>query len=252
MQGMRVAVISDIHGNLAALEAVLADVRRASPDLVVQGGDLAMGGHRPAEVVDRIREVGFPGVVGNTDEVLWNDESRASLERSAPKLGPLLRIIFDDVAATVKLLGEERVAWLRTLPGEWRSSDGQIALVHASPGNLWRAPGPEADDAELAATYGSLGARIAVYGHIHRPYVRTLSALTVANSGSVGSPYDGDPRPSYLLIEDGRVTIRRVEYDIERECREFIASGYPHAEWLAEIRRKGAYVAPPSMTPAQS
>jgi len=244
MLGMRTAIISDIHGNLAALEAVLADVRVASPDLVVQGGDLAMGGHRPAEVVDRIRELGWPGVVGNTDEVLWNDESRAALERSAPKLGPLLRIIFDDAAATTKLLGEERVAWLRGLPAEWRSSDAQIALVHASPGNLWRAPGPESDEAELVATYGNLGARIAVYGHIHRPYVRTVGALTVANSGSVGAPYDGDPRPSYLLIEDGRVTIRRVAYDIERECREFIASGYPHAEWLAEIRRKGAFVPP--------
>ncbi|HKM89380.1 MAG TPA: metallophosphoesterase family protein [Candidatus Acidoferrales bacterium] len=246
---MRTAILSDVHGNMAALEAVLADLKLASPDLVLQGGDLAMGGHRPAEVVDRIREMGCPGVVGNTDEVLWNDESRAALERSAPKLGPLLRMIFDDVAATVELLGEERVAWLRTLPGEWRSSDAQIALVHASPGNLWRAPGPEGDEAELVATYGSLGARIAVYGHIHRPYVRSLAALTVANSGSVGAPYDGDPRPSYLLIEGGRATIRRVAYDLERECREFVASGYPHAEWLAEIRRKGAYVPPPPMTP---
>jgi putative phosphoesterase len=244
MLGMRIAIVSDIHGNLAALEAVLADLKRASPDLVLQGGDLAMGGHRPAEVVDRVRELGWAGVVGNTDEVLWSDESRAALEKSAPRLGPLLRVIFDDVAATVGLLGEERITWLRTLPIEWRSSDAQLALVHASPGNLWRAPGADCDESELVATYGSLGARVAVYGHIHRPYVRAVAGLTVANSGSVGSPYDGHPRPSYLLIEDGRVTIRRVEYDVERESRELIASGYPHAAWIAEIRRRGAYVPP--------
>jgi diadenosine tetraphosphatase ApaH/serine/threonine PP2A family protein phosphatase len=84
-----------------------------------------------------------------------------------------------------------------------------------------------------------------VYGHIHRPYVRSLPGLTVANSGSAGSPYDGDPRASYLLVEEGRAEIRRVEYDVERECKELIASGYPQAAWLAEIRRKGAYVPPP-------
>ena len=239
---MRTAIVSDIHGNMAALEAVLADLKLASPDLVVQGGDLAMAGHRPAEVVDRIRAEGWAGVAGNTDEVLWSDQSRAALEKNAPKLGPLLRVIFDDVAATVGLLGTERIAWLRTLPMEWRSSDAGIALVHASPGNLWRAPAADCEESELEATYGSLGARVVVYGHIHRPYVRAAGGLIVANSGSVGSPYDGDARPSYLMIEDGRVTIRRVEYDVERECREFVASGYPHAAWLAEIRRKGAFV----------
>lgn len=244
MSGMRVAILSDIHGNLAALEAVIADLKFASPDLVIQGGDLAMAGHRPAEVVDLIRELGWAGVVGNTDEVLWSDESRAALERNASKLGPLLRIIFDDARATKELLGEERVGWLRTLPGEWRSESVGVALVHASPGNLWRSPGADSSDAELVTTYGGLGARIAVYGHIHRPYVRVVEGFTVANSGSVGSPYDGDPRPSYLLIEDGRVAIRRVEYDVERECRELIASGYPHAAWIAEIRRRGAYVPP--------
>ena len=243
---MRTAIVSDIHGNLAALEAVIADLKSASPDLVVQGGDLAMGGHRAAEVVDRVRELRWPGVTGNTDEVLWSDESRAALEKSAPRLGPLLRVIFDDVAATAVLLGAERVAWMRALPAEWRSQEAGIAVVHASPGNLWRAPGPDAEEAEVVATYGGLGARVVVYGHIHRPYVRTIASFTLANSGSVGSPYDGDPRASYLLIEDGRATIRRVPYDVERACRDLIASGYPHAAWLAEIRRRGAYVPPPA------
>jgi len=243
---MRIAIVSDIHGNLTALDAVLADLKVMAPDLVVQGGDLAMGGHQAAEVVDRVRALGWPGVVGNTDEVLWSDESRAALEKSAPKLGTLLRLIFDDVAATVDLLGAERVAWMRTLPPEWRSQEAGVAVVHASPGNLWRAPGPEADEAEASATYGGLGARVVAYGHIHRPYMRSVAGFTLVNSGSVGSPYDGDPRASYLLVDDGQVTVRRVAYDVERACRDLLASGYPHAAWLAEIRRRGAYVQPSS------
>jgi predicted phosphodiesterase len=247
IQEMRTAIISDIHGNLTALEAVLADLNGASPDLILQGGDLAYGGHRPAEVVDRIRESGWAGVLGNTDEVHWNVEARTELERRAPKLHDLFHLIFDVLApATARLLGEERIAWIRALPRVWRVREAGVALVHASPENLWQAPAPDCDESELRGTYQSLGHPIVVYGHIHRPYVRVLPGFTVANSGSVGMPYDGDPRASYLLIEEGKVVIRRVEYDVERECRELIASGYPHAAWLAEIRRTGAYVPPPS------
>jgi predicted phosphodiesterase len=248
---MRVAILSDIHGNLTALEAVLADLKSTRPDLVVHGGDLALAGCRPAEVVDRVREAGWAGVLGNTDEVHWDQSARADLEQRAPKLRNLFHVIFDlQVPATTQLLGEERIAWMRGLPriwrssnASWRSTDASIALVHASPGNLWRAPGPEADPAELALTYGPLDCPIAVYGHIHRPYVRELPGITIANSGSVGMPYDGDPRASYLLIEDGRVTIRRVEYDVEGEIRELVASNYPNAAAIAETLRKGAYVA---------
>jgi diadenosine tetraphosphatase ApaH/serine/threonine PP2A family protein phosphatase len=82
-----------------------------------------------------------------------------------------------------------------------------------------------------------------VYGHIHRPFVRDLGSMTVANSGSVGSPYDGDPRASYLLVnEDGAAEVIRVEYDVEREAAGLLASGYPAAEQLAESRRRGEYV----------
>jgi predicted phosphodiesterase len=242
---MRVAILSDIHGNLTALEAVLADLKSMRPDLVVHGGDLALGGCRPAEVVDRVRESGWPGVLGNTDEVHWNQNARADLEQRAPKLRNLFHVIFDlQVPATTQMLGGERIAWMRKLPTVWRSPDASIAAVHASPDNVWRSPGPEAEEAELRLTYGPLDCSIAVYGHIHRPYVRALPGITIANSGSVGMPYDGDPRASYLLIEDGRVTIHRVEYDVEGEIGELMSSNYPNAASIAETMRKGAYVAP--------
>src|SRR5438105_10021447 len=195
---MRLAIVSDIHGNLTALEAVIEDLARRDVDCVAHGGDLALAGCRGAEVIDRVRELGWPGIVGNTDELLWRPEEHETQARRAPKLRPLLRMLFDEYApASRSALGEERVAWLRQLPPEYRS-DG-VAVVHASPGDLWRAPLPDGQDAELAATYSPLDAQTVVYAHIHRPYVRKLDRFTVANSGSVGNPFDGDPRAAYAV-----------------------------------------------------
>ena len=86
---MRIAIISDIHGNRTAFEAVLADLRHTSPDLVIHGGDLADAGSSPAEIVDRIRELGWRGVFGNTDEMLFRPESLTDFASRSPGLQPL-------------------------------------------------------------------------------------------------------------------------------------------------------------------
>jgi putative phosphoesterase len=216
---MRIAIVSDVHGNLIALEAVLDDLERQRPDLVVHGGDLAFNGPRPAECVERIRQLGWPGVRGNMDEALTTHRGR-----------------HPSIDWTREQLGEEPNRWLQDLALEWRH-DEELALVHAVPGDLWKAVARDADDAQLRAVYGPLGARLAVYGHIHKPYVRDLGDLTVANTGSVGLPFDGDPRASYLLVSEGRPEIRRVAYDVERAVREVEASGHPDAPTVAGIYR---------------
>ena len=221
---MRLAIVSDVHGNLRGLEAVIADLERERPDLVVHGGDLVLNGPRPAEVVDRVRELGWPGIVGNTDEALWNlpealpDPVRQAFERRA--------------AATRELIGPERLESLRGLPREWRG-DG-VALVHAVPGDLWALVPPDAPDSRLREVYGPLGRPVAVYCHIHAPYVRDLGDLVVANSGSAGAPFDGDTRVSWLLVDGGRAEVRRVEYDVKAAAAELRASGYPEADRIAE------------------
>jgi predicted phosphodiesterase len=240
---MRVALVSDIHGNLTALEALIADIERRAPDAVVHGGDLVLMGAEAAQVVDRVRELGWPGVVGNTDELLWRPEERERQEQRAPKLSALLDLLFDQYApATRELLGDDRLAWLRDLPADERLGD--LLVLHATPDDLWRAPMPDATDAELSDVYGGCGAAEVVYGHIHRPYVRVLGPLTVANCGSVGLPWDGDPRASYLLIDDGEPRVMRVEYDVEREAAALERSGYPDAYRLAEMRRRARYLPP--------
>jgi len=235
---MRIAIVSDIHGNRTALEAVLADLGQTFPDLILHGGDLPQGGASPAEIVDRIRDLGWPGVAGNTDEMLFRPESLTEFASQLPQLQPLWAAIEEMAVATREALGEERLAWLSALPR--MQIHGPMALVHASPESLWRAPAPEASDAELQSVYSPLGQPIAVYGHIHRAYIRNVSGLngaemTVANTGSVSLSHDGDRRAAYLLLDDYKPQIRRVEYDVHRELKALAGCGLPHSDWVAKI-----------------
>jgi predicted phosphodiesterase len=238
---MSVAVVSDVHGSLAALEAVVADLTRRAPDAVVCGGDLALMGGQPAEVVGRIRELGWPTVVGNTDEVLWAPDEHERQLRRAPKLAPLLDLIFGEYApATRERLAPADLDWLRGLPPEVRVGD--VLVLHAGPGDLWRAPMADAPDEELRAVYGGCSARTVVYGHIHQPFVRDLDGLVVANSGSAGLSWDGDPRASYALVQADGAQIVRVAYDVERDAAALHETGYPDAARLAEMRRRARFL----------
>jgi predicted phosphodiesterase len=230
---MRIAIVSDIHGNRTAFEAVLADLRQTSPDLILHGGDLAHGGASPAEIVDRIRDLGWPGVLGNADEMLFRPESLTEFASQMPNLQPLFAAIAEMAAADREALGEERIAWLSALPRV--QIHGPMALVHASPESCWRAPDPQASDAELESVYSPLGQPLAIYAHIHQPYIRPLSEIVVANTGSVSLSYDGDRRAAYLLLDGGNPSIRRVEYDVDREIEALSASGLPHSDWMAKI-----------------
>jgi hypothetical protein len=157
---MRVAIVSDIHG-----------------------GDLADGGSSPVEIVDRIRDLGWQGVVGNTDEMLSTPESLEEFANHLPTMHALFAATREMAAATREALGQERLAWLRGLPR--MQIRGPMALVHTSPESPWRSPTHSASDAELESVYSPLGQLIAVYGHIHR------------RSGAVPLDRAGRPRPAF-------------------------------------------------------
>jgi putative phosphoesterase len=237
---MRVAVVSDIHANLTALDAVIADLRTTRPDLVVQGGDLMSGGTRPAEVIDRIREMNWPGVYGNTDEMLWRPY-RVSETLQAPELHRVRDLILSHtIPATLRAIGNERLAWLRALPRRW--SDGDLCVVHAGPDDVWQVTAPDASDDELDGVFRVLRCQRVVYGHLHVPFVRRLPTFALVNSGAVSQSFDGDPRAAYALLEDDRIEIRRVEYDIDEEIRLLFRGDDPFAQSTAETLRTGRYV----------
>jgi predicted phosphodiesterase len=239
---MRVAVLTDIHGNRRAFQAVLADLKQIAPDLIVHGGDLVFGGAHPAEIIDEIRGLGWPGVLGNTDELLWTQERRIQVAAAHPKLASLLGLLQELIAPMRARLGGERLNWLKTLPTV-RVGDG-FAVVHASPEDLWRAPMSNATDEELQNTYAGLGVPAVIYGHNHISYVRRLPGMIVANAGSVSQSYDGDRRGAYAVIEGKNVMIRRVDYDVEGEAKELLGSGLPHPEWLSRILLAGKILSP--------
>jgi putative phosphoesterase len=241
---MRVAVLSDIHGNRTAFEAVLADVRQCSPDLVLHGGDLADPGSSPVEIVDHIRSLGWPGVMGNTDEMLVQPESLEDFARQSSATPTLWNMIRQIASVTRSLLGEERLAWLSELPLVRAQAD--FALVHATPESCWRMPPTEATDAEIEKLYGSLVRPIVIFGHTHRPFIRGIAGQLrlLINTGSVGLSYDGDPRASYLILDESIPSIRRVDYDVEKELKALASCGLPGVEWTAAMLRTSSLQMP--------
>lgn len=241
---MRIAVVSDIHGNWTALEAVIGDLRTMAPDVVLHGGDLADSGSSPVEVVDCVRDLGWRGVLGNTDEMLIRPESLEGFASQSKAPAALWERVREIASAARAALGEERLEWMRRLP--LAVTLPAIALVHAQPGDCWRAPGADAADAEMERIYGSLGSPVVAYGHTHLPSIRRLTETgrIVVNTGSVGLPYDGDPHASYLLLDDEELSIRRVAYDVERELQRLAVCGLPGAAWTAKTLKASAPTMP--------
>src|SRR6266851_10471299 len=125
---MRIAIVSDIHGNLTALEAVIADLKTVAADLVVQGGDL-VGGSRNAEVIDLVRERNWPGVYGNAEEMLWMPEQVARNVPGAQFQRMRNVVLTETIPFICQAIGEERLAWLRGLPKRWTRDD--VTVIHA-------------------------------------------------------------------------------------------------------------------------
>ena len=204
---MKIAVLGDIHGNLPALEAVLADLDDQSPDEVWCSGDIGWGAPWASECIAVVRDAGWVTVRGNTDVWITGDPQTITSSEQREELAEL---------ASAHAISREDAQWLINLP-IGHAGTGSILLVHGTPESPFSAPQPDAPAAEFLAYEG--GASLVVYGHIHEAFVRRLTAGTlVANAGSVGLPKDG-PTGSYLIIERGGTDLmlrhRRISFDID-------------------------------------
>ena len=194
---MRDAVLFDVHGNLAALDAVLAEALAEGFDRLLFGGDLVLFGPEPAACVDRLRGLGeqLVAIKGNTD--------RYVIDRQ------------DDVAHWANALGEDRLAWLDALPAQLPVPEQDALLVHATPRGDEEMLMPDTPVSEAAAMLAGVGQHTLLCGHVHIQYRRPVAGHELINPGSVGMPLDGDLRAAWAIISDGRVELRRTAYDVE-------------------------------------
>lgn len=245
----RAAILADIHGNADALEAVLSDAAQQSPDIYVLAGDLAMNGPRPAETLARLMALNAPGVMGNMDnEILVGDDP-----------GTLW---------TKQQLSEAAIAYLAALPISQRitPSDGHspetdLLIVHSTPRSYEEVlildtsnPGTNFTEVtpieEAVQMLAGVRANLMVYGHIHYRSEAVIGQQRVMSIGSVGFPFDGDPRAAYGLAhwngQNWSVEQRRVVYDYERVARQIEQSGKPDAARYAAMIRLSKWLPRPS------
>jgi putative phosphoesterase len=214
----RIAVFSDLHGNSAATEAVLAAIDAEAPDAAYNLGDLVGYGAKPNETIALIRERGIPTIMGNYDDGVGFDRDDcgcAYKDKDEEARGQ--QSLFWTRAETT----EENKAYLRTLLPEIRfdAEEKRFRLVHGSPRRMNEYLFEDRDPRSLARIAQSAATDVLVFGHTHKPWVREIERVLFINDGSVGKPKDGDPRAAWALLtmEAGKpvqVEIRRVPYDV--------------------------------------
>lgn len=236
---MRVAIISDIHGNQIALDAVLDNLKRQpAVDQIVIAGDICLNGPRPAEVLGRVKDLHCPVIQGNVD---------VEVVTEAPDKGAKKKAV---IAWTREQIGLEGILYLDNLPASYRivNPQGDDALVvHANPHNQEDALFPSSPDDVLEGLLGDLEANISAlaFGHLHIAYVRHWRRLLLFDVGSCGLPRDEDRRASYGILtwQDNvwQAEIHRVEYDLEAVVAQLHDSNMPFVEKRIKILTRARY-----------
>jgi predicted phosphodiesterase len=224
-----VAVLCDIHGNLPALEAVLAELEAEPPDAVVIGGDVAAG-PQPVEVLTRLRALEWPVhyLRGNADRFVV----RGFDGTIPPEL--LEHPLFAADAWTATFLSRADRDFLDGLPPLLRlgvRGVGEILFCHATARSDEERVTVFTPEERLASILAEAGAPLVVAGHTHRQFDRTAGGRRMVNAGSVGRPYEDEPGAYWLRLGPG-VELRRTTYDTDAASARFQALGYPYADGM--------------------
>ena len=244
----RIAVLSDVHGNLVALEAVRTAIASAKPDVVLVGGDLVMNGPEPGGAVDAIRDMERAGAIvvqGNTDIAVADADYTAAF--------PWLQDGVPDATRAVAewahdALDDDQLGWLRRLPAERRVWIGEtlVLLTHASPGSQTQGFDRDLDPSTFLERLSRTDARVIGCGHTHSPEIREFGWKVVVNGGSAGWTFDGDPTASWALVtidgEDVSAEIVRTEFDVLAVANAISARGLAGDVYRAATVRTGKLV----------
>jgi predicted phosphodiesterase len=254
--GARIALISDIHANLPALEAVLQEIAN-TPEVIATYhlGDLVGYAPWPNEVVAMLRDFRIQGIAGNYDSTVATDYKHCGCKYEDPRQEELSHVSY---AWTREHTQTETKRFLGELPFrlDVRPLGGHLAgpmlvLVHGTPTLntvYWTEDRPDSFCLKMAAIAGAKSGDVIAFGHTHKPWHRTVEGIHFVNTGSVGRPKDGDWRAGFVVLEftesDVRVEFRRTAYDVERAAKAIEASTLP-ADFAEYLRTGGK----PSATP---
>lgn len=232
----RLALFSDVHGNLPALDAVLEDIGAAQIRDTYCLGDLVGYGPDPAGVIDRIRSSRIPTIRGNYDDGVGNRRGGCGCYYATEEARQdgAASYAFTDAA-----LGAGDHQWLTELPDELRIEMGglRVLLAHGSPRKINEYLLPDRTDRQLARLADEADADVVCVGHVHIPYHRMVTGsdgrmVHYVSSGSVGKPKDGDPRACWVELgvdgdRDLTVRVHRVDYDIDIVAERIVSAGLP-------------------------
>jgi putative phosphoesterase len=225
---MKIALIGDVHANLAALEAVLADLTNRGADIIINTGDYTGYGPCPEETVKLLMEKEAVSVIGNYDRKVLKVEQKLEewKKRKRPEKWKAFQWAFEQ-------LGPETRKYLSFLPARKTFVTGNktILVTHGSPVSISEHLGKDTSDERLTELAHLVNADVIITGHSHEAFSKQVGTTWFINPGSVGRPGDGDPRASYAILQIGTGSFRidhyRVEYDIEKTVAEIEKKGLP-------------------------
>ena len=244
----KIAVLSDVHGNVVALEAVRKAIKKEKPDAILVAGDHVLNGPEPGATIDALRAMETDGAVivqGNTDVAVADFDYAAAFPWYAEGVPDALRYAAEWAHDA---LDDERLDWLRRLSAErrLRLEDTLILATHASPGSQTAGFDQDLDASVTLERLSRTDARIICCGHTHLPEVRDFGWKQIVNAGSAGYVFDGDPTASWALVtlEGETVTaeIRRTEFDALAVANAISARGLPGDVYRAATVRTGKLV----------
>lgn len=245
---MKYALISDLHANLPAFQAVLDDIGRRQLSAVYHLGDLVGYAPWPNEVVGRIAASGIVGVAGNYDSTIATDYKHCGCRYEEPRQEELSHLSYDwtrrHVTAQTKAYLAALPFRIDLLPGGGHLGGPRVVLVHGTPTLntlYWTEDRPDDFCLKMASHAGAKAGDVIAFGHTHKPWHRIVDGIHLVNTGSVGRPKDGDWRAGYAVLEmtGGQVAVEfvRVEYNLEESMRAILASELP--DDFAEYLRTG-------------
>ena len=247
---MRYALISDIHANLPALEAVMTDIsHRTDIGATYHLGDLVGYASWPDETVELLERAGIPGVAGNYDSTVATDYKHCGCRYEDPVQEQLSHLSYgwtrEHVSAATKRALAALPFRIDLMPNGGHQAGPRVVLVHGTPTLntlYWTEDRPDDFSLKMAAQAGAKAGDVIAFGHTHLPWHREIQGIHFVNTGSVGRPKDGDWRAGYVILEAGSgsvgVEFVRVEYDVQRAAQGILDSELP-GDFADQLRSGG-------------